>query len=149
MEKGIEGNSGTDLIFLQKLHCSSLFNTKTAVLTWLTGKAPTMVICFPGAMDTSNGSEVNIGKLIYKNMLGGSIIEAGATLKLTPKRDGGHEQLISSGGRFNRAFAKRDKKQTMTDLRGISTNWFKNRSRPSIRHTRLRARHTVYPFLLV
>jgi hypothetical protein len=32
MEKGIEGNSGTDLIFLQELLCSSLFNTKTAVL---------------------------------------------------------------------------------------------------------------------
>ncbi len=124
MEKGIEGNSGTDLIFLRSF-CSSLFNTKTAVLTWLTGKAPTIFVCFPGAMYTSYGSEVNIRKLIYKNMLGGSIIEAGATLKLPPKRDGGHEQLISSGGRFNRAFAKRDKKQTMTDLRGISTNWFK------------------------
>ncbi len=86
-----------------------------------------MVVCFPGAMDTSYGSEVNIEKLIYK-----SIIEAGATLKLPPRRDGGHEQLISSGGRFNRAFAKRDNKQTMTDLRGISTNWFKNQLRPSI-----------------
>jgi hypothetical protein len=33
--------------------------------------------------------------------------------------------LISNGGRFKPAFAKRDKKQTMIDLRGISTNWFK------------------------
>jgi len=39
--------------------------------------------------------------------------------------DGGHEQLISSGGRFKSAFAKRDKKQTMTDLRGISTTGLK------------------------
>jgi hypothetical protein len=30
--------------------------------------------------------------------------------------------LISNGGRFKPAFAKRDKKQTMIDLRGISTN---------------------------
>jgi hypothetical protein len=34
-------------------------------------------------------------------------------------RDGGHEQLVSNG---KPAFAKRDKKQTMIDLRGISTN---------------------------
>jgi hypothetical protein len=34
--------------------------------------------------------------------------------------------LISNGGRFKPAFAERDKKQTMTDLRGISANWFKN-----------------------
>ncbi len=44
----------------------------------------------------------------------------------------GHEQLISNGGRFKPAFAKRDKKQTMIDLRGISTNWFKNQLCPSI-----------------
>jgi hypothetical protein len=42
-------------------------------------------------------------------------------------RDGGHEQLISNGGRFKPAFAERDRKQTMKNLRGISTNWFKNR----------------------
>ncbi len=42
-----------------------------------------------------------------------------------PHWDGGHEQLISNGGRFKPAFAKRDKKQTMIDLKGISTNWFK------------------------
>ncbi len=30
------------------------------------------------------------------------------------------------GGRFKPAFAERDKKQTMTDLRGISSNCFKN-----------------------
>jgi hypothetical protein len=41
-------------------------------------------------------------------------------------RHGGHEQLISNSGRFKPAFAKRDKKHTMTDLPGISTNWFKN-----------------------
>jgi hypothetical protein len=49
------------------------------------------------------------------------------------------EQLISKGERFKPAFAERDKKQTMIDLRGISTNWFKNQLRPSIRLSRLRA----------
>jgi hypothetical protein len=34
------------------------------------------------------------------------------------------------------AFAERDKKQTMIDLRGISTNWFKS---PSTRFSRLQA----------
>jgi hypothetical protein len=37
----------------------------------------------------------------------------------------GHEQLISNGERFKPAFAERDKKQAMIDLRGIPTNWFK------------------------
>jgi hypothetical protein len=41
---------------------------------------------------------------------------------------GGHEQLISNSVRFKPAFVKRDEKQTMIDLRGISTNWFKNQS---------------------
>ena len=31
------------------------------------------------------------------------------------------------------ALAKRDKKQTMIDLRGTSTNWFENQLCPSIR----------------
>jgi hypothetical protein len=31
-------------------------------------------------------------------------------------RGGGHEQLISNGGRFKPAFAEREKKQTMIDL---------------------------------
>jgi hypothetical protein len=35
-------------------------------------------------------------------------------------RDGGHEQLISNGGDYNRLLPK-EKKQTMIDLRGIST----------------------------
>jgi hypothetical protein len=47
--------------------------------------------------------------------------------------DGGHEQLISNGGRFKPAFSERNKKQTIIDLRGISTNWFKNQLCPSIR----------------
>jgi hypothetical protein len=34
--------------------------------------------------------------------------------------DGGHEQLISNGGRCKPAFTKIDKKQTMIDFRGIS-----------------------------
>jgi hypothetical protein len=39
--------------------------------------------------------------------------------------DSGQEQLISNVGRLNKpAFAERDKKQTMIDLRGISSNWF-------------------------
>jgi hypothetical protein len=37
-------------------------------------------------------------------------------------RDGGHEHLISNGERFKPAFAERNDKQTMIDLRGISTN---------------------------
>jgi hypothetical protein len=40
-------------------------------------------------------------------------------------RDDCHEQLISNGGRFKPAFAERDKKQTMIDLRGISTTLHK------------------------
>jgi hypothetical protein len=40
-------------------------------------------------------------------------------------RDSGQEQLISNGGRFKPAFTKRDKKQTMIDLRVIATKWFK------------------------
>jgi hypothetical protein len=54
----------------------------------------------------------------------------------TKNRDDSHEELISDGGRFKPAFAKRDKKQTMTDLRGISTNWVKNQENqicPSIK----------------
>jgi hypothetical protein len=39
---------------------------------------------------------------------------------------------ISNGGRFKLAVAERDKKQTMIDPRGISTNWFKNQLFPSI-----------------
>jgi hypothetical protein len=39
--------------------------------------------------------------------------------------NGGHEQLISNGEMFKPAFSERDKKQTMTDLRAISTKWFK------------------------
>ncbi len=59
------------------------------------------------------------------------------TLEPLPRREslasydggaGGHEQLISKSVP---AFAKRDKKQTMIDLRGISTNWFKNQLCPS------------------
>jgi hypothetical protein len=53
--------------------------------------------------------------------------------------NGGHEQLISNGGRFKPAFARRDKKQAMLDLRGISTNWFKNQLIRSTRLSRLRA----------
>jgi hypothetical protein len=34
--------------------------------------------------------------------------------------NGGHEQLISNGGRFKPAFTERDKKPTLIDLRGIS-----------------------------
>jgi hypothetical protein len=49
------------------------------------------------------------------------------------------EQLISNGGRYNPAFAERDRKQTMIDLRGIASNWFKNQFCPSIRLARLRA----------
>jgi hypothetical protein len=40
---------------------------------------------------------------------------------------------------FKPAFAEKDTKQTMTDLRGISTNWFKNHLCPSIRLSRLQA----------
>jgi hypothetical protein len=44
-----------------------------------------------------------------------------------------HEQLISNGKRYKPAIAERDKKPTMIDLRGISTNWFKNQLCPSTR----------------
>ena len=52
---------------------------------------------------------------------------------------GGHEQTadLSNGERFKPAVAERDKKQTMIDLRGISTNWFKNQLCPSKRLSRL------------
>jgi hypothetical protein len=56
-------------------------------------------------------------------------------------RDGGHEEVISNGGRLKPAFAEIDKKQTMIDLRGISTNWFENQLCSSIRFSRLRARY--------
>ncbi len=38
----------------------------------------------------------------------------GQRMHPSPYRDGGHEQLISNGGRFKPVFAQRDKKQTMT-----------------------------------
>jgi hypothetical protein len=44
---------------------------------------------------------------------------------------GGHEQLISNSVQLTPAFVKKDKKQTMIDLREISTNWFKNQLCPS------------------
>jgi hypothetical protein len=43
-------------------------------------------------------------------------------------RAGCHEQMISNS--FKQAFAERDKKLTMIDLRGISTNRFKSQSCP-------------------
>ncbi len=54
-------------------------------------------------------------------------------------QDVGHEQMISNGGKFKPAFAEKDKKQTMIDLRGISTNWFKSQLCPSILLSMLRA----------
>jgi|LakMenEpi03Aug12_release.lakeMendotaPanAssembly.Ray.scaffolds.fasta_scaffold2500607_1 hypothetical protein len=47
-------------------------------------------------------------------------------------RAGTHEQLISNSVLFKPAFAKRDEKQAMIDLRGISTNWLKNQLCPTI-----------------
>ncbi len=42
--------------------------------------------------------------------------------------DGGHEQVTSIGGRLKPpTLAERDNKQTMIDLQGILTNWFKNK----------------------
>jgi hypothetical protein len=61
-------------------------------------------------------------------------------IRLLPlQRDRGLEQLISNGGKFKTAFAKRDKKHTRIDLREISSNLFKPRFCPSIRLSRLRA----------
>jgi hypothetical protein len=55
-----------------------------------------------------------------------TIFKFGAKLRVCAKqmriRDGGHEQLISNGGRFKPAFAEGNTKQTMIDLRGISSN---------------------------
>ncbi len=42
----------------------------------------------------------------------------------------GHEPMNSNAGRFKPPFAVRDKKQTMIDPRGISTNWFKGIFQP-------------------
>jgi hypothetical protein len=50
--------------------------------------------------------------------------------------DLGREELISNGGRFKSAFTDRDKKRTMTDLRGIPSNWFMNQFCPSRRFSR-------------
>jgi hypothetical protein len=44
---------------------------------------------------------------------------------MSESREGGHKQLISNGGGFKLAFAERDKKHKMIDLRGISSNWYK------------------------
>ncbi len=54
-------------------------------------------------------------------------------LKPTDIRAGGHKKRISNRVPFNPAFAKRYKKQTMIDIREISTNWFKNHLYHSIR----------------
>jgi hypothetical protein len=54
-------------------------------------------------------------------------------------RVGSHEQLISNVGSFKPAFDERDQKQTLIDLRGISTNWFKNQFCPSVRLSGLQA----------
>jgi hypothetical protein len=43
--------------------------------------------------------------------------------------------MISNGGGFKSTFAERDKKQTLIDLIGILTNWFKNQLCPSIKLT--------------
>jgi len=60
---------------------------------------------------------------VSKPNLGGPSNSLLVNLRLI--REGGHEQLISNGERFKPAFAERDKKQAMIDLRGIPTNWFK------------------------
>ncbi len=44
-----------------------------------------------------------------------------------------------NGERFRPAFAERDNKPTIIDLRGNSTNWFKNQLYLSTRLSRLRA----------
>jgi hypothetical protein len=43
--------------------------------------------------------------------------------------DGGHEQLISNGAAFKPAFAERDNKQEMIDLRGIMLDFLCNLTR--------------------
>ncbi len=66
-------------------------------------------------------------------------LSAKAGLNLPPFRSSCSwpPSLISNGGRFKLAFAEIDKKQTMIDLRGISTNWIKNQLGSSIRLSRL------------
>ncbi len=59
-------------------------------------------------------------------------------------RDCGHDQLISSGGRFEPAFAERDKKQTMIDLRWILTNLIWNQLCPSVRWREAREYWMIY-----
>jgi hypothetical protein len=48
------------------------------------------------------------------------------------------ETIVMNSDSFKLGFAERDKKQTMIDLRGISTNWLKNQLCPSTRLSRLR-----------
>ncbi len=49
------------------------------------------------------------------------MVAEAANQTFSKTRDSGHKQLVSNGGRFKLVVAERDKKQTMIDLREIST----------------------------
>ncbi len=49
------------------------------------------------------------------------------------------EMVVMKSRSLESAFAERNKKQIMIDLRGISSNWFKNQLCPSIRFSWLGA----------
>jgi hypothetical protein len=77
---------------------------------------------------------------IRKSMAGGLVRQTYAGVTFIPQ-SGVYEfgYRNSLGGRSKQAFAERDKKHTLINLRGISTNWFKNQLCPFIRLSRLRA----------
>jgi hypothetical protein len=81
------------------------------------------------------------GLLAVQHLAEGDVVEGLLLLlqlsRLILTREGAHQQLISNGGRFKLAFFKKDKKQTMKDLREISTNCLTNQLCPSIRLSRL------------
>jgi hypothetical protein len=48
------------------------------------------------------------------------------------------------GGRFKTAFAKRDRKQTIIDLREISTNWFERPVPPLLWALSVQMAHQIF-----
>jgi hypothetical protein len=87
------------------------------------------------------------GLLAVQHLAEGDVVEGLLLLlqlsRLILTREGAHQQLISNGGRFKLAFFKKDKKQTMIDLREISTNCIKNQLCPSVRLSRLWAQNKI------
>jgi hypothetical protein len=97
-------------------HCWFLnFSVQRPV--WFGGMSRYVKLLYVLATDGGGGES----KLFYVRAHPPTIQLGGGTLLLVDRqrwrfRDGGHEQLISDGGRFKPAFSERDKKQTMIDL---------------------------------